>query len=152
MSRRNKPYEKQTFESNCQHSDTSANIYESMLLSAAWFDLKASAQVLYLACKSQYYSEKHKPISDDKLCFTMNQGKWADKYKLYRKENAKAFYRDMASLIEHGFIDCVESGANTRTKSIYRFSDRWHSFGTKDFSVPPTVITSGMRKRNNRGA
>lgn len=145
MSSRKNQYEKQPFESDCSGSDTSSNIYESMLRSPAWIDLKPTAQVLYLVCKSQYYAEKKKPIISDRRSFTMNQGKWADSYKLYRKDNAKAFYRDMAALIEHGFIDCIESGANTRTKSIYQFSSRWHDYGTEYFEMPENVKTAAMR-------
>ena len=145
MSNRKSEYVKQPFESDCSRSDTSANVYDSMLRSAAWIDLKPSAQALYFVCKSQYYAEKRKPIISDRTSFTMNQGKWADTYKLYRKDNSKAFYRDMAALIEHGFIDCAESGANTRTKSIYRFSSRWHDYGTQAFEVPDSVKTAAMR-------
>lgn len=135
MSRRKKPYVKKSFESMGKSSDTSANLYESMLLSPAWFDLSASQKVLYAVCKSQYYSEKRKPIMDDNLSFTMNKSKWAEKYKLYASNNPRGFQRDIAELIRHGFIVCVESGATTRKKSIYRFSDKWQHFGEADFEI-----------------
>ena len=138
-------YIKQAFESTGANSDTSANIYVSMLLSTAWQDLSASAQCLYVVCKAQYYAEKSKP-NDDPLCFTMSQAKWSGLYKLYKKSNAKGFYRDMAALIEHGFISCVESGACTRTKSIYRFSAKWRDYGTPAFTISPAEMNTPMRK------
>lgn len=147
---RKQRYEKKVFESTLQPSDVSANIYESMLLSAAWQDLSATAKVLYLVCKAQYYAERKKPIPDDSTTFTMNQGKWADKYKIYDKRNAKGFQRDVEALIEHGLIECVECGVTTRTKSIYRFSSGWITYGTDDFHVSPTAYTAGMRNRKRK--
>lgn len=146
MSRKKKPYQKKTFESTCSSSDTSANIYMSMLLSDAWRELTAQQQRLYLYCKAQYYADKTKP-NGDPLCFTMNQSKWCGLYGLYERSNAKGFYRDMGALIEHGFVSCVECGAITRTKSIYRFSDKWQWFGTPAFAVLPNEKTLAMRRR-----
>lgn len=146
MSRRHKPYQKKSFESTGKSSDTSANIYMSMLLSDAWKDLTAQQQRLYLYCKSQYYAEKVKP-NGDPLCFTMNQSKWADLYGIYKRKNAASFYRDISALIEHGFISCVECGAVTRTKSIYRFSDKWQQFGTPAFVILPNEKTIAMRRK-----
>lgn len=146
MSRRKQPYQKKAFESTGASSDTSANIYMSMLLSPAWKDLTANQQRLYLYCKSQYYAEKQKP-NGDPLCFTMNQSKWCGRYGLYEKSNAKGFYRDMAGLIKNGFVTCVESGAPTRTKSIYRFSSIWQKYGTESFTVSTSEMTLSMRRK-----
>ncbi len=146
MSSRNKKrYEKKSFESDGSGGDISANIYMSMLLSDAWKALTATQQRLYLYCKAQYYGQKKKP-NDDSLCFNMNQAKWSG-YGLYKVTNASGFYRDMAALIEHGFIACVESGAATRTKSIYRFSDAWKHYGTDAFAVSPAAMTTTLRRR-----
>ena len=146
MSRRTKPYEKKAFESTGASSDTSANVYMSMLLSDAWRALTAQQKTLYLYCKAQYYAEKKKP-NGDRLCFTMNQSKWSDVYGLYEKSNAKGFYRDMSALIEHGFVVCVECGAATRTKSIYKFSSMWQRYGTDAFEVAVSDMTASMRRR-----
>lgn len=146
MSRRKTPYQKKPFESSGASSDTSANLYMSMLLSDAWRSLTAQQQRLYLYCKAQYYAEKQKPNSDP-LCFTMNQSKWAGLYGLYEKSNAKGFYRDMAALIEKGFLACVECGAITRTKSIYRFSSMWQKYGTPEFEVTPSEMTTSMLRK-----
>lgn len=146
MSKRKTPYQKKPFESRGTSGDTSANLYVSMLLSDAWRSLTAQQQRLYLYCKAQYYAEKQKPIGDP-LCFTMNQSKWCALYELYEKSNAKGFYRDMAALIEAGFVSCVECGAITRTKSIYRFSAKWQKFGTPEFEVTPAEKTLAMQRK-----
>lgn len=146
MSRRKAPYQKKAFESIGTSADTSANIYMSMLLSAAWRSLTAHQQRLYLYCKAQLYAEKQKP-NNDPLCFTMNQSKWAVLYGLYEKSNAKGFYRDMSALIEKGFLTCVECGAITRTKSIYRFSSMWQNYGTEAFTVSPSEMTLAMQRK-----
>lgn len=146
MSRRKTAYQKKPFESTGASNDTSSNIYTSMLLSDAWRSLTAQQQRLYLYCKAQYYAEKQKP-NGDQLCFTMNQSKWCSLYGLYEKSNAKGFYRDMAALIENGFVTCAECGAATRTKSIYRFSSMWQQYGTPDFEVSPAEMTLSMRRK-----
>ena len=43
-----RPYEKKPYESDCAKSDTSANIYMSMLMSPAWMDLTPKQQQLYV--------------------------------------------------------------------------------------------------------
>lgn len=146
MSRRKQPYQKKAFESTGASSDTSANVYMSMLLSPAWKDLTANQQRLYLVCKAQYYAEKQK-INGDPLCFTMNQSKWADLYGLYKRNNAASFIRDMTALIEHGFVSCVECGAISRSKSIYRFSSKWQKWGAADFEILPSEMTVSMLRK-----
>ena len=124
-----KPYEKKSFESSGAPSDVSANIYMSMLMSSAWKKLTPRQQILYVYCKLQYYAEKKKPVKDNQMSFTMNQSKWKDLYKLYTRNNY--FYQDINKLIETGFVACIESGRNTRTKSIYIFSDQWRTHKNK---------------------
>ena len=144
----NKKYKKKPFESNGSGSDTSANIYESMMLSNAWFELSSNQKVLYGACKSQYYSEKRHPDSINTQFF-MNQFKWMHKYKLYKTGNQGGFYRDIEVLIKKGFIACAKSGALSRTKNVYRFSDKWQIYGEEAFSINCNEMTLAMiRKRN----
>lgn len=152
MSRRKTPYQKKPFESTGTSSDVSANIYMSMILSSAWKDLTANQQRLYLYCKLQLYGEKQKP-NNDQLCFTLNQSKWADLYGLYKRNNAASFIRDLTALIAHGFIACAECGANTRSKTIYRFSSKWQKWGTADFEVLPSEMTVAMlrKERSKKG-
>lgn len=145
--RKKNTYIPKSFESTGKPGDTSSNIYVSMLLSPAWLDLTPKQIQLYLVCKAQRYAEKKKPNEDD-LCFTMNRSKWTHMYGLYRKgSNEQGFYRDMEALINHGFIACVECGATTREKSIYRFSDKWRIFGTPEFEILPSEMTSGMLRK-----
>lgn len=144
-----KHYEKKTFESLCNSSDTSANIYESMMLSPAWMKLSSSQKALYFVCKSQYYAEKTKPNNNSSQ-FTMNKYKWCNKYNLYTNANSGGFYRDIAALIEKGFIKCVECGFATRTKSVYQFSDKWQMYGKEGFCVLPNEMTVSMQRKTNK--
>ena len=124
-------YIKKSFESDLSTNDTSANIYMSMLLSPKWHELSKNAQVLYIYCKAQYYAEKKKPQplnrqlteQEQQQCFTMNKSKWQGLYKIYTNE--RQFYKDMEMLIEYGFIELIENGKHTRTKSIYMLSNKW---------------------------
>jgi len=148
MKKKRQPYEKKAFESTGSSSDTSANIYESMLLSDAWLALTAPCKALYLVCKSQYYSEKNHP-NNNPTQFYMNEAKWLSKYKLYKVGNEKGFYRDMEKLIAGGFISCFECGAATRTRSVYQLSDKWVLYGKPDFKISQeekTVAMAGWRK------
>ena len=141
---RKKPYVKKQFESTGVSSDISANIYMSMLVSVAWRKLTARQCKLYLYCKAQYYAEKKKPVKDNLLSFTMNKSKWSSLYKLYLKNNHKYFQKDMDALISYGFVRCLESGANSRTKSIYEFSDKWQKYGTPQFEISQREMTKSL--------
>jgi len=147
MGRRKKTYQKMTFESKGEipgktpgttRPDTSANVYESMLLSDAWQDLTAPQVRLYLVCKAQFYG-KAKPKDYGFKAFYMNMAIWLDTYKLYKSNNRAGFYRDMDELIAHGFITCLENGYSTKTKSVYEFSDQWQTFGKGAIPVPSTI-------------
>lgn len=133
MSKTKNKYKPKNFESNGSTSDTSANIYMSMLASESWKKLTKNQQILYVYCKAQYYAEKRKPkpqmaqLSDEELalCFTMNKSKWCKLYGIYKDGNQKGFINDMKALIDNGFIELIENGKNTRTKSIYKLSGKW---------------------------
>lgn len=133
MSRQKIKYKPKKFESNGSSSDTSANIYMSMLMSNSWKNLTKNQQILYIYCKAQYYAEKRKPkphitqLNDEDLaqCFTMSKSKWCTLYGIYKDGNQNGFIKDIKALINNGFIDLIENGKNTRTKSIYKLSSRW---------------------------
>ena len=147
------------FESMKGIHDTSANIYRSMLLHQVCRDLTASQFRLYVYCKSEFYGKNRHDLDgfpdyarENSAYFTFNRAKWHKDglYGLY--SNYGQFYRDMAALIEHGLIDCVISGYSTRTKSLYKFSTRWQLWGTENFTVPTSVMTTSMlRKLDNKG-
>lgn len=135
-------YAKKPFESDLSSSDVFARLFKSMLVSDAWRDLTPQQRNLYVVCKLQMYDEKHKPNNDSRQ-FTMAQGKWSF-YGLYDKRNGSGFRRDMEALILHGFIRCVQNGANTRTKSVYAYSDQWRFWGTEAFHVTEQDYTLSM--------
>lgn len=102
----------------------SANIYATMIQSPAWMKLSKNARLLYVYMKLQYYGAKNLP-DHPATDFTFNWALVSKTYKLY--SNKRQFENDRNMLIEHGFIEYIENGKNTRTKSIYRFSDKWQS-------------------------
>ncbi|MDL2294033.1 hypothetical protein LJC60_05310 [Ruminococcaceae bacterium OttesenSCG-928-D13] len=145
-----KKYDKKLFESTQASSDTSANIYESMLLSDAWQDLTPRQQILYVHMKSQYYSEKRKP-DGDRTCFTFNQAKWRDKYHLYTDANKKAFYTDRDALILHGFIRCTYDGKSQQRKTEYQYSDKWRFWGQPTFSLSQADMPQSLKAKLKAG-
>lgn len=124
-------YRPKAFESSGASKDTSANIYESMLKSAAFMDLTPRQRLLYVYCKAQFYG-KRKPgkdfpdieqlQGDDLFYFPMQT---AVDYGLYTRNNHKNFYRDMKELEKHGFIKTVINGKIHKTKSVYQYSGNW---------------------------
>ena len=113
-------------------ADTSANIYESMILSPAFMDLTSKQQVLYIFCKAQFYG-KRKPGKDfpdeprlqsDDL-FYLNWDLVCNHYRLYGEKSRGHFYKDMKSLSGHGFIEIVVNGKAQHRKNVYRFSSGW---------------------------
>ncbi len=157
MAKKKDKYVPKSFESNVyinvgskKQRDTSANIYESMLLSEAWQDLTPRQKILYIYCKAQYYGEKNYQLKEKDTnpeIFTMNQCKWHKKYKLYSLGNRNQFYKDMEGLITHGFIKCVECGAIARQKNIYAFNNKWKMWGTNDFEIETKEMTWRMLKK-----
>lgn len=149
------------FESVSQAGDVSANIYVSMLMSLAWQTLTPRQKTLYTCCKAQYYSSSNnkagfdEQFRNDRDYFVFPQHLWfknksetdqsdtpMKSHNLYG--NKRSFYSDMGALIDHGFIDCVQCGADLRKKTLYRFSDRWHDYGKPGYMVPENVKTIAM--------
>ncbi len=126
-----KAYRPKSFESSGKSNDTSANLYESMLLSAAFMDLTPKQRLLYVYMKAQYYG-KRKPGKDNPNIENL-QGDdlfyfprtLAEKYNLYTRSNNRQFYNDIKAIEEHGFIKTISSGKATKTKSIYKFVGAW---------------------------
>ena len=147
-SKSKREYRPKPSESTGSKGDTFARLFESKTLSTAWIDLSASAKVLFMTCSAQPYTQKPKPNPANDQRFYMNQSLWLHKYHLYSKANLGGFYRDMNSLVNHGFICCIENGANSRTKSVYEFSDGWKAFGTDAFAVSPKILTQAGRRKS----
>lgn len=110
------------FESSNPCNDVSAVLYASMLQSPAWRKLTKPQQILYVYMRLQFYGNNQVP-GKPQIYFYFNQTLWKNTYKLYT--NLQSFYRDRDALIEHGFIEMLESGKNTRTKAIYMLSSKW---------------------------
>ena len=149
-----KPYQKKSYESIGEPSDTSANIYHSMLVSNAWKSLTAKQKVLYQACKDQVYREKRKPQTKEypngnEQYFTMNRHKWSTVYELYIATNKSGFYRDRDALIEKGFIRVIENGQHSRSNTIYAFSDMWKKWGQSGFVIDVASMSDSMLRRLN---
>ena len=136
MSRKkNNKYIPKSFESSkSSKNDIFASIYLSMIKSDKWKNLSKNQQLLYVYCKFQYYGEKNCPkpmvkkLTEEEyaLCFTMNKSKWCKAFNLYKEGNQAMFYKDMDALISNGFIELVECGKTSRTKNIYKFSNKWN--------------------------
>lgn len=149
MGNRKGRYQPKSFESTGTGNDVSANLYRSMIESDAFLDLSANQQRLYVFCKLQFYGQK-KAANMEPEQFYFNRGIWQRKYRLYKAGNERAFYRDMGALISHGFIACVKCGAFSRTKTVYRFSDRWRTYGTEFFVVPNEEKTVSLRRKESQ--
>ena len=117
-----------------QRKDTSANIYESMLLSDAWHSLTDRQRSLYLIAKAQYFG-KRKPQQDYKEDTVSGEENFYlpwhavnSQYRLYRDSCQSNFRKDMQKLVERGFIEVAMSGKAHRTKTIYKYSDKWRTW------------------------
>lgn len=110
------------FESSRPCNDVSAVLYASMLQSPAWKKLTKPQQILYVYMRLQFYGNNQVP-DKPQIYFYFNQLLWKDTYGLYT--NLKSFYKDRDALIDHGFIEKMESGKNTRTKAVYKLSSNW---------------------------
>lgn len=143
MAGRKRKYTPKSFESRGERyidrngkvkTDTSANIYESLLMSEAYKDLNIKQKLLYVYCKAQYYGHR-KPGKDYKdvpevaedECFYL-QWRAVQEYGLYTPTSHSNFYADMKALIDHGFIERVASGKRQRQKTIYRFCSEWQKW------------------------
>ena len=113
----------------------SSTLFYPMLQSKAFKSLTNNAKVLYIYMKLQLYGQKKvvDPEGLERDCFYFNRvmfikgGNNKNSYELY--SNCGQFERDLKQLIEYGFIEIVQGGKNTRTKSIYCFSAKWKTYG-----------------------
>lgn len=128
--------------------DTFAQIYESVLRGGAFQSLAPRVQMLYVYTRMQEVGKrkpnrelKNTPVeelvkSEDCFFFPLNV---AAQYTNRYNSKPSSLYKDMRTLEKYGFIDIVVSGKNTRTKSVYRYSDRWKQYGKADTTANPTT-------------
>jgi hypothetical protein len=138
-------YIKPSYASTGGSKDTSAPIFMSMLMSAAWLDLTKSQQILYIYCAEQVYGEKRIAVDGqpNAVTFTMNRYKWNTLYKLYSDGNAARFYADRDALIEHGFIRVAQSIA--KEKTVYALIDKWQRWPKID--IHPNDMSAPLQKK-----
>lgn len=136
MSKKKKTFEPRAFEKSDSRNLSSA-LYVSMLESEAFMHLSPQAAKLYIYMKLQLYGQKDKP-SENETWFVFNRSLYIDKYKLF--SNGEYFTKYCHELIQHGFIELVQSGKNTKTNNIYRFSTKWIQWvhGT-DYRTPAMI-------------
>lgn len=152
-----KKYIKKSFESLGNHftdyngktqTDTSANIYESMLQSPAFYTLNCRQKHLYLLCKAQYYGKK-KPSADypdieqiqPSECFYLCKHDLVKKYHFCTQNCDKELYGYTKNnehvkglfevLEEHGLIEILVHNKATKKKNIYKLSDKWITWTPK---------------------
>ena len=118
------------------------SVYKSMMDSPAWKELTNRQKVLYLYMKTQV-----KP-KDSRGEFFFNQALYINVLGLYT--NTTSFCTDKDALIEKGFIDCIDGGSVTKTKAVYRMSDRWIKYGTDQFQCPTSVMSDSLKKKKAR--
>lgn len=125
MSKSKKKYIPKFFESTLEKGDTSSSIFVSMRLSDAWKSLSSVARLVYIDMKMEYYRQKKKPSEERQDTFYFNKFIWNN---IYGYKNANQIKKYIDELIEKGFIEYVKQGWNTRTKSIYKYSDKWKNY------------------------
>ena len=114
------------------------HLSHELLHSEAYRGLSANGKALLIACMMEAWSVTFQPEHERPFIekpdgekergafwFTMNRGKWSDKYGIFPKASQHQAYNTINELIEAGFICRVMSGAVGRTSSIYRMSGRW---------------------------
>lgn len=107
-------------------------ICDDMMESKAWQDLSPRAMGLYLILKKKFVS-KNGGLETNQNDISIV---YDDYYqKLYKSKNT--LFKDVDSLIDHGFIKVVRHGKLARIPNLYGFTDTWKKYGTKDFFVHP---------------
>lgn len=112
-------------------NDTFSMIFMSMLKSPAFKDLSNNQQLLYLFMKSEYYGQKHRPMKDypdiaDSIQYFYFNCRIAEEYGYVKsKGNRGKFYDNIKVLVDHGFIETISNGKESKQKSIYKFSEKW---------------------------
>lgn len=133
------------FECSPYESKAFVRIFLDMVNSPAFKDLSYKQQLLYFYMKTQFCQKDSKKPNGKHLQFYFNRGLYKNTLELY--SNDGQFRKDRDALIKHGFIICVENGFNTRSKSIYQFSDKWQNYGTEKFILQPNQKTLTLLRK-----
>lgn len=126
-----------------EQTDTTTLLTYSMLISGAFKDLTARQRMLYVYAKSQFYGARSRPKTDfpdievfkeykGQRYFYLNHKLLSDVYGLYPKSNHRDLYRDIAALIEHGFMEWYSEpkavNRSNHMRTIYRYSAEWKNW------------------------
>lgn len=125
-------------------------LFYDLLDSEAFHDLTPKQQILLVFCIRESHGRAMADNGGDERLFYMNRALRVEKHGLYADTDKRGFERDMAALIEHGFVDCVQSNYRSRERNLYRLSARWNMWGQPAFSVPDSVKTTHMRLAESR--
>lgn len=114
--------------------DSVAGITMCMLSHPAYKDLKPRQRQLYLYAKAQYkgmvdrkkFEEDHPEYKGHPEYIYLNYKLLVDVFEAYSKNNRAEMYRDIAVLVEHGFLEPVIRENNQRT--IYKLISEWQSW------------------------
>jgi len=131
-----------------------------MLESAAYKALTPRQQILYIYCRNEeFHPKRFKPDKSDPKQFYFNEAIWSDKidpetkrqgYGLYSLNHPAHFYRDMDALIMYGFIKCIYPGATQKQRNIYKYSDKWKQYGTREFEILPSEMTKSLLNKREK--
>ncbi len=141
MSRGKKQQPRKPWQRRANSSRHFQCLYDDLLDSPAFHDLTAREKVLLIFCRRESHGRAMAEGEHDERLFYMNKSLRTTIHELYKPSDTRQFEHDMAALIAHGFVDLVKSGYETRTKSLYRLSDRWNHWGTRAFGTPENVKT-----------
>ncbi len=109
--------------------------------SDAFQDLPSHIQMLYVSMKQATYGVRkpyntvnrqqppYNRVQEDDIYFSRKD---AQQYCKRYKSNPSLLYSDIRVLVEHGFIEIVYSGKNTKERSVYRFSYKWKVWKKQD--------------------
>ena len=127
-------------------------LFYDLLGSEAFHDLTPKQKLLYVYCARESHGRAMADHGGDERLFYMNRALRVECHGLYAEGDKRGFERDMQALIEHGFVDCVQSNYKSRERNLYRLSARWNAWGQPSFSIPDEVMTTHMRlERSKRG-
>lgn len=133
-----------------------APIHEAEARSPTYQKLSDSAKVTLMICKlcRQYHigkdkNDKPRTINGDILCFYFNR----EIQRRYGLKNPNKVRKSLIELVSNGFIEVVESGWTTRTKSIYRFSSKWQQIDKgQEITFSPAEKAFLMGREKKRGS
>ena len=121
-------------------------VYINMMESDAFNSLTKNQRLLLIYMYAEYNpsTKTHHPKNNINF-FYFNRKKYKSELALY--SNDRQFYMDRDALVRHGFIEVVEAGYLTRSKSIYKYSQNWKRYDPKR----PFIISGSGRTGSMSG-